>query len=171
LTTAVFRKSSTMVGSKRGRPFPSPSSEGERGEYVTSNKKRGVEETGQCVFACTFCGKAFPRSHSLTTHMRTHNGDRPYVSITYNMTSPQFGHLNEHICTHTGDRPCACTTCGQTFSGSSKLTIHARPYWRAPLPLHHLRQGLQGTAPCTLSIMSEIDGWSALLCRLVHHSS
>ena len=38
--------------------------------------------TGDRPFACTTCGKAFSTSHNLVKHMRIHTGDRPYAFTT-----------------------------------------------------------------------------------------
>lgn len=34
--------------------------------------------TGQKPFRCPICDRRFSQSSSVTTHMRTHSGERPY---------------------------------------------------------------------------------------------
>jgi len=50
---------------------------------------------------------------------------RPPLPLHYLCkTFRESGHLTTHVRTHTGDRPYACTTCGRAFSQSGSLTTH-----------------------------------------------
>ena len=85
-----------MAGNKRARD-ESSNEEGGMDSDGPSKMQRGGAR-GKLVLECTICGKACSQSGHLTTHMRTHSGDRPY----------------------------ACSTCGKAFSQSSTLMRHRR---------------------------------------------
>ena len=85
-----------MLGRKQKRD--EACSEGESGCSAASIKRGRGGVSDKLIFECTICGKACSKSSSLTVHMRTHSGDRPYT----------------------------CTTCGQAFSRSGNLAVHSR---------------------------------------------
>ncbi|XP_023593765.1 LOW QUALITY PROTEIN: zinc finger protein 709-like [Trichechus manatus latirostris] len=91
-------------------------------------------------YECKECGKAFNHASSLTRHIITHSGVRPYEHIiTHSGVRPyeckecgkafsQSSSLTTHIRTHSGERPYECKECGKAFSRSSHLTTHTRTH-------------------------------------------
>ena len=113
-----------MAGNKRGRDESSGEEKGV--DSVGPSKMERSGARGKLVFECIICGKACSQSGNLTTHMRTHSGDRPYACTTCGQAFSKSDNLARHERTHIGDRPYPCTTCGKAFSESSSLTRHCK---------------------------------------------
>ena len=78
----------------------------------------------QKKFKCEMCYKAFSRKDVLSTHRRTHTGEKPYECKTCDKAFSTSGHLTNHMRRHSGEKPYACGTCGKAFSVSCDLTRH-----------------------------------------------
>eukprot|EP00457_Paulinella_chromatophora_P002787 gb/GEZN01002792.1/.p1 GENE.gb/GEZN01002792.1/~~gb/GEZN01002792.1/.p1 ORF type:complete len:466 (-),score=17.04 gb/GEZN01002792.1/:850-2247(-) len=80
--------------------------------------------SGEKPFKCEHCDKAFAQPGNLKVHVRKHTGEKPYQCPYCEKSFYQSSHLTYHVRAHTGDRPFQCTLCGQSFYQSSHLATH-----------------------------------------------
>ena len=77
-------------------------------------------------FTCTICARVFLKRAQLTTHIRSHTGDKPYSCETCAKSFSQHSTLTAHIRIHTGEKPYVCTICDRRYGHSSTLIRHKR---------------------------------------------
>jgi uncharacterized Zn-finger protein len=82
--------------------------------------------TPSTEFYCSTCDYTTQYSSRLTTHVRTHTGERPFTCDICEKKFTQSSILRTHQRVHTQERPFQCTMCPKTFTQSSSLARHER---------------------------------------------
>ena len=77
-------------------------------------------------YKCDSCGKFFPQTHKLRTHIHTiHKGHKDYKCESCGESFSQDVCLKRHIHTiHEGHKDYNCESCGESFSRAGHLKRH-----------------------------------------------
>ncbi|XP_037039340.1 zinc finger protein 12-like isoform X1 [Bradysia coprophila] len=84
--------------------------------------------TGERPFACNQCEKNFATQGGLDLHTRRHLGLKNYVCNICDRRFVESSNLKVHMRTHTGERPHRCNRCNRSFSRVFLLQIHQRTH-------------------------------------------
>ncbi|KAB0353409.1 hypothetical protein FD755_023888, partial [Muntiacus reevesi] len=93
--------------------------------------------TGEKPYACGECVRSFHRKSHLIRHQRTHTGEKPYVCRDCGQSFHQKSDFIRHQRTHTGEKPYVCRECGRRFRHKSVLIRHQRTH-TGEKPYSHL---------------------------------
>ena len=88
----------------------------------------GAQDIAGRSNSCHLCGKTYARQSTLRTHMKSHNGEKPYQCSICQKSFTQAANLTAHLRTHSGEKPFKCPVCHRGFSQSSSVTTHMRTH-------------------------------------------
>ncbi|XP_069584795.1 oocyte zinc finger protein XlCOF22-like [Ranitomeya imitator] len=81
---------------------------------------------GEKPFFCKECEKYFTNKYSFIKHQRIHTGEKLYSCSGCGKRFTRKSHLITHERIHTGEKPFSCLLCGKCFSDKSTLKTHER---------------------------------------------
>ncbi|XP_026753570.2 gastrula zinc finger protein XlCGF52.1-like [Galleria mellonella] len=91
------------------------------------------------------CRSTFTSAANLHTHLRAHDGERPFVCGECGKGFTSKNILNDHLRIHTGVKPYMCAECGAQFT-TNKLAAHVRTH-RVPRPPRAARAPAAAAGP------------------------
>ena len=77
-------------------------------------------------FKCTFpgCNKSYSIESRYQVHLRTHNGQKPFMCQICNKTFNEKGNLKTHLRFHSELRPFKCPNCSKRYKTKGHLKDH-----------------------------------------------
>ncbi|KAF9360851.1 hypothetical protein BGX26_007436 [Mortierella sp. AD094] len=99
---------------------------------IPAKRKRRVRQMKIKVKPTTFvcdspgCGKVFSRAYNLTSHMKTHSAERPFLCGVCPLAFARRHDRERHVRLHTGEKPYSCESCGCGFMRNDALHRHQR---------------------------------------------
>ncbi|KAJ6645765.1 Zinc finger protein [Pseudolycoriella hygida] len=122
-----FKKSASSHCQQRLRSKTGPTYElRNRKSSETKHKTKHGRKARMGLHYCNVCRRQFNSKSILVSHLRIHNGEKPYeCKVCQKAFSVAFS-LSQHLRIHSGEKPYKCSVCQKAFGQSSNLKRHLR---------------------------------------------
>jgi len=104
-------------------------------DHVCRKRQRQMKQQGKLATSadrkqhkCKHCGRVFGSVSNLSSHIRTHTGERPFCCDQCGRRFTRSDILTAHVSTHTGVKPHACPFCSKTFQRPWHRMVHMRTH-------------------------------------------
>ncbi|KAK8763256.1 hypothetical protein V5799_034135 [Amblyomma americanum] len=95
-------------------------------ELLEKRRQSNHSQEPEGRHCCRYCPYTSNHKSHVTTHQRTHTGERPFVCKECGKAFARRHHLTSHLLTHLKKRPHECTDCGQRFARTYEIARHCR---------------------------------------------
>ncbi|KAG0329794.1 hypothetical protein BG000_011943, partial [Podila horticola] len=131
LTSSASASASASEASSPKIKHTTPVGKGARASSTRRKRLRPAHKLKKIKatsFPCTApgCNKVFSRAYNLTSHMKTHSAERPFLCGVCPLAFARRHDRERHIRLHTGEKPYTCEGCGAGFMRNDALHRHQK---------------------------------------------
>ena len=108
----------------------------------SSSPSKYSKDTSLSEKQCEYCQKTFTNKHSLSRHLRTHEGTRTHKCSKCARSFYDQPSYLRHVRSHNGDKKHKCEQCSMAFNKRSALEVHKRTHTgERPFVCEHCGKG------------------------------